>query len=106
MSYDVSFMVTEPHAVASENYTYNVSGQLAMMFAHEDGINVLAGMRAGDALPLLLAAIARGTASENVAALDAKNPANGWGSHAGAVAWLERLARHAESYPDSVVEVS
>lgn len=106
VSYDVSFMVTEPHAVASENYTYNVYRHLRFMFDNVEGVKSLAGMRAGDALPLLLAAIERGQASENVSKLDAQNPANGWGSRAGCVSWLERLAKHAAEHPDSVVEVS
>ena len=64
----------------------------------------LAGVRCGDLVPVLAAAVEWGV--EHIDRLRAHNPSNGWGNAEGAVTYLWDIQRFCEQNPDLLLEIS
>lgn len=95
--------VSEPEVYFDVSITHNLSA----MFGHAGVYSILwrgGGLRAGDVLPKLEAALADMRARpEHFRTFDAPN---GWGTYRDAVPWLARVVDACREYPDAVLRCS
>lgn len=110
MSYDVSFTIDTggeyPASVGdSLNYTYNCAPMFRSALGGE-GINSLDGKNAGEELPRLRVAVSHISDPDNVKTYRDMNPDNGWGSHEGARAFLEKILLNAVAHPKSTIRIT
>ena len=95
--------------VWERNITYNVGGMFSLAgLGVYDSFNSPKnkGMTAGDWIPAIEAALAHMTDPANEAEYTAMNPGNGWGSHGGAVDFVEDLLSACKRYPFAVIGAS
>lgn len=107
MSHDLYLLIDtggEQLTCVSElgNYTSNVSGMWAEALGYR--LAELDGRNAADAIPDLTRAVKRMEADR--ATYEAMNPSNGWGSYAGALAYLRRLLEGCTDHPKAQISVS
>lgn len=114
MSYDCDIYAdlggsTLSHVEEIGNMTWNVGGMFQAAFkacGRDIRLGKLSGESCGALTPFLKAAYAWLVALENVEAMKALEPSNGWGSYDGAVRYLRRIIEACERHPKGVLVVS
>lgn len=86
------------------NYTYNVYRMYQNAFSNFNGIKVLAGMSAKQAIPILESAIKNMKSSPEEYKL--LNPSNGWGNYEGALNYLEGILLECKEHPLTEIRIS
>lgn len=110
MSYDVYLAIDtggpEPHAISDgHNYTYNC-GPMFRRALGGGGINDLNGKSARELIGHLEAAVSHMRHPDNASEYRAMNPANGWGEHDSAAAFLEAILADCRRHPKATVRVT